>query len=91
MLSQNTPLAKSKKTNFEKEGYVKATIIKYEVENCGYIIELSDKKKLQPDQLADEFKKNKLKVWIKYSVPKKQIPTTCMAGQLIKIESIKKR
>lgn len=91
LLSQTTGATKPPKTKPEKEGYVKATVIKYEVENCGYILVLADKKKLQPDQLADEFKKNRLKVWVKYTVPKTQIPTTCMAGQSVKVEAIKKR
>ena len=84
---------KNHKTNYEKEGYVKARVVKYEVEGCGFLIELADKTKtkLMPNQLPDEFKKDKEKVWIKYVVAKKQLPSTCMAGKQVEIEAIQKR
>lgn len=84
---------KKQKINYEKEGYVKAEVIHYKVEGCGYLIELTDKAKtkIAPDKLAEEFKKDKEKVWIKYSIAKKQPMSTCMAGKLAEIIDIKKR
>ncbi len=84
---------KAKKINYAKEGYVKATIIKYEVEGCGFLIQLADKekKKLMPDKLPDEFKKDKSKIWVKYIIAKKQMDGTCMAGKQCTIVEIKKR
>ncbi|MFL5752530.1 MAG: hypothetical protein ACJ76F_03915 [Bacteroidia bacterium] len=80
-----------------KEGFIKATVIKYEVENCGFLLQVNGKTKkdpkikLQPENMAEEFKKNKLKVWVKYVVPKTQPMTTCMAGQVVKVEAMKIR
>ena len=84
---------KKHKVNYEKEGYVKAFVIKYNVASCGFIIELNDKEKtkLTPYKLPEEFKKDKEKVWIKYSFVKTQIPSTCMAGKQVELEDIKKR
>ncbi len=82
---------KKKISNPAKEGYVKALIIKEELENCGFLIQLKDKKKLMPDVLSDDFKKNKLKVWVKYTLPKTPPNTTCMAGKSVNIVSILKR
>lgn len=84
---------KSKKINYAKEGFTKATVIHYNVENCGFLIQLGDKTKtkLAPEKLADEFKKDKQKVWIKYTLVKKQPVSTCMAGKLIEILDIQKR
>ncbi|MDP2387780.1 MAG: hypothetical protein Q8M29_15515 [Bacteroidota bacterium] len=76
--------------DYTKEGYVKATVIKYEVESCGYILQLEGEKKLMPQNLADEFKKDKLVIWIKYETPKKQPMTTCMAGTVVKLTDVKK-
>ena len=83
----------AKKINYPKEGYVKAKVIKYEVENCGFLIELTDKEKtkLMPDKLTDEFKKNNQKIWVKYLVAKKQMMSNCMAGKQSEIIDIKKR
>jgi len=84
---------KKQKINYQKEGYVKAIVIHYKVEGCGYLIELTDKAKtkIAPDKLADEFKKDKEKVWIKYTLAKKQPISTCMAGKLAEIVDVKKR
>lgn len=82
--------AKKAAVDYSKEGYVKATVIKYEVESCGYILQLAGEKKLQPENLAEEFKKDKLVVWIKYETPKRQPMTTCMAGTVVKLTDVKK-
>lgn len=77
--------------NYAEQGYVKATVIKYEVESCGYILQLENENKLMPDVLDDAFKKDKLEVWIKYELIKKQPMTTCMAGKAVKMVDVKKR
>ena len=84
---------KAKKINYEKEGYVKAIIINYKVESCGFVIELADKEKTKfaPEKLADNFKKDKQKIWVKYTLVKKQPMSTCMAGKLIEVLDIQKR
>ena|ERR1700758_667073 len=84
---------KPQKINYAKEGYEKAIVINYNVDGCGFMLELMDKRKskISPDKLPDEFKKEKLKVWIKYSAAKKQPVTTCMAGHFCDILDIKKR
>ena len=83
----------AKKINYAKEGYVKAKIIKYEVESCGFLIELADKEKtkLSPDKLAEDFKKNNLKVWVKFVPVKKQMMGTCMAGKQCEMVDIRRR
>jgi len=82
--------AKKAAVDYTSEGYVKATVIKYEVESCGYILQLENEKKLMPQNLADEFKKDKLIIWIKYETPKKPPMTTCMAGTVVKLTDVKK-
>ncbi|HWY39125.1 MAG TPA: hypothetical protein VNY73_11235 [Bacteroidia bacterium] len=84
---------KKQSVNYEKEGYVKATVIHYKVDGCGFLLELADKEKtkLAPDKLADSFKINKLKVWLKYSPAKSQPMSTCMAGKPCEIIDVKKR
>ena len=76
--------------DYWSEGFVKATVIKYEVESCGYILQLDSEKRLMPENLADEYKKDKLVIWIKYETPKRQPMTTCMAGTVVKLTEVKK-
>ena len=76
--------------NFEKEGYSKATVISYELDGCTYMLQLDNEQKLEPANLAAEFKKDKLAVWIKYS-PKKNAASVCMAGQIVEISDIQLR
>lgn len=70
-----------------------ARVIKYEVEACGYLLELPDakKSKLAPDKLPDELKKDNQKVWVKYTPLKKQLMGVCMAGTQVEIVDIKAR
>ncbi len=77
--------------NYENEGFVKAEIIKYEVESCGYLIKLEDNLLLSPEILSEDFKKDKLMVWLKYSILKQKSPSFCMAGKPIKVEEIAER
>jgi hypothetical protein len=84
---------KPEKINFAKEGYEKALVINYQVDGCGFMLQLMDKRKskISPDKLPDEFKVEKMKVWIKYASAKKQPVTTCMAGHFCDLIDIKKR
>ena len=52
-----------------ESGYVNATIIDsgpIETDGCGWVIKLGDEKFYHPNVLADEFKKNNLRVKICY-------------------------
>jgi len=44
-----------------------------------------------PDVLDESFKKDQLKVWIKYQILKKQPMSTCMAGKAVKMLEIKRQ
>jgi hypothetical protein len=83
--------ARQKAPDYEAQGYVKATVIKYEVESCGYLLQLAGEEKLAPQQLDESFKKDGLAVWVKYTLLKKQPMTTCMAGKAVAITAIKKQ
>ncbi|MCD6065349.1 MAG: hypothetical protein K0S33_175 [Bacteroidetes bacterium] len=78
-------------TDYAAQGYVKATVIKYEVESCGYLLQLEGEKKLMPQNLSEGFKKDGMAVWVKYETLKKQPMSTCMAGQVVTITDIKKQ
>jgi len=84
---------KAKKINYSKEGYVKARVIKYDVDGCGYLLQLEDKKKtkLAPTKLNDEMIKHGRKVWVKYTPVKKPLMSTCMAGQQVEVIDIRRR
>ena len=78
-------------TDMEKQGYVKAMVLSYEVDGCTYMLELSsDKSKLEPDGLQPEFQKDSLPVWIKYKAAPDRM-SICMAGATIDLLEIKKR
>jgi hypothetical protein len=87
--NKNT-VATDVKRDFEKEGYVKATVINYEVDGCSFMIQLEDGKKLDPSSLADDFRKDQTAVWIKYTI-KKGGASVCMAGQMIDVSDIQFR
>ena len=71
-------------------GYSRGMVINYEVDGCTYLIQLGDGTKLQPTSLKDEFKKDKLDVWIKYTT-KKGAVSNCMSGQIVDITDIQLR
>lgn len=77
--------------DYSSQGYVKAKVVKWEVENCGYIIELSEDSRIMPQNLSDEFKQDGLQIWVKYELLKKQPNTTCMSGKVASIIDIKKQ
>lgn len=76
--------------DFAAEGYLKATVIYYEVDACKYVLQLEDAKKLEPVNLKEEFKKDQLPVWIKY-LPKKNTVSICMAGTIVELTDIQLR
>ena len=80
----------SQSEDFSKIGYTKATVINYEVDGCHFLLQLEDGKKLEPSKLADEFKKDKLAVWIKYTLQKNAM-SICMAGQMVELSDIQLR
>ena len=77
-------------SEMEAQGFVKAMVITYEVDGCGYMLELSsDKSRLEPDGLQPDFQKDSLPVWIKYKTVDRM--SICMAGATIDLLEIKKR
>lgn len=78
------------KRDFEKEGFVKATVINYTVDGCNFLLQLADEKKLEPTNLSADFKKDNLAVWVKY-ISKKGGMSVCMAGQIVEISDIQLR
>ena len=71
-------------------GYTAATVINYELDGCQWMLEMADGKKFEPNNMQEEFRKDKIKVWIKYTVVKGAM-TICMAGTVIKLSDIKER
>ena len=57
-----TPVSKTtvveQKMDFETEGYVKATVINYEVDGCTFLLKLMDEKKLEATKNSSDFKKD---------------------------------
>jgi hypothetical protein len=78
------------KRDFIKEGYQKATVINYTVDGCTFLLELEDNRKLEPVNLAADFKKDKLEVWIKF-IAKKDGVSACMAGSMVELSDIRLR
>lgn len=83
--------------DYEKEGYIKGTVVYYEIDACKYIIQLvSDPngpdviKQLEPVNLPADFQKDQLAVWIKY-IPRKGAVSACMAGEIVEITDIRIR
>jgi hypothetical protein len=78
-------------SDMETQGFVKAMVVSYPVDGCGFMLELvSDKSRLEPDGLQPEFQKDSMNVWIKYTaVPDRM--SVCMAGATIDLLEIKKR
>lgn len=78
-------------SEMEKQGFVKAMTVKYDVDGCGYMLELvSDKSRLEPDGLQPDFQKDSMNVWIKYTAAPDRM-SVCMAGATIDLLEIKKR
>ena len=83
--------------NFAAEGYTKASIQLYQIDGCKFVLQLDsiikgddEGKRLEPLNLKEEFKKDKLLVWVKYVV-KKGAVSTCMIGQVVDISEMELR
>ncbi|MCE9538942.1 MAG: hypothetical protein K8R85_06965 [Bacteroidetes bacterium] len=70
----------------EQNGFVKATIINYTFDGCSFMLQLGDGKKLEPVNLPVEFRKDNIKVWIKYQHYKGT--SICMAGEMVTVIAI---
>ncbi len=73
-----------------KEGYTKATVVYSTVDGCNWLLQIENEKKVEPINLKEEFKKDKLKVWIKYVI-KKGAVGICMAGEIVTLTEIELR
>ncbi len=70
-------------------GYTKGNIINYSLDGCSWMIEIENNKKLEPVNLKEEFKKEGLKVWVKYQHYENY--SFCMAGEMVNITEIEVR
>jgi hypothetical protein len=73
--------------DYVKEGFAKANIIYYKLDGCGYMLQLENGTKLEPTNLPEEFVKENLPVWVKYS-HKKGGMSVCMAAPMVVITEI---
>lgn len=69
--------------------YTKASIIKFDVDGCSWMLLLEDGKKLEPINLEDDFKKEGLKIWVQYQPYNNY--SFCMAGDMVSITKIEIR
>ena len=74
----------------EEKGFIPATVIRYSLDGCSWMLALKDGKKLQPENLKADFQKDKLEVWIRYQL-KKGGMSICMAGEIVTITEIELR
>ncbi len=73
------------------DGRVSATVMKYEVDGCTWLLVLESGEKLATQTLLPlEFAQDGLKVIIKYENLKDGL-STCMAGKMIKLVEIKRK
>jgi hypothetical protein len=70
----------------EKDGFTRATIIKFPLDGCSYMLRLKNGNDLEPVNLSEEFKKDSCRVWIKYQSYKGS--SVCMAGPMVTITAI---
>lgn len=73
------------------EGFIKATVVDNTgLDGCSFMLLLESGQKLMPLNLAKEFMKDNMKVWVKYS-PAKGAMTVCMAGEAVNVAVIEER
>jgi hypothetical protein len=88
----------SKKTLSQKpeaesryEGYQKATVKNFKGrDGCDFALQLETGENLEPGNLPEEFQKDDLPVWVRYSV-RKNMASICMIGKMVTVTDIKKR
>lgn len=92
-----TKTGQAPQRDFEKDGYIKATVVNSELDACKYLLQLEPVPngpealtRLEPTHLQEEFKKDQLAVWIKYAL-KKGAVGTCMAGPIVELSDIQIR
>ena len=85
------------KRDFSAEGYVQAIVSATDLAGCTFLLQIPNDpagadvmKQFEPSNLKEEFKKDQLAVWVKYSV-KKGATSTCMAGPVVDISDIQLR
>ena len=80
---------KEVKAKTDYSNYQKATIMKEELDGCTWMVILEGGKKLEPQNLADEYKVDQQKVYVQYK-PYKGL-SICMMGEMVTITAIAKR
>jgi len=85
----NTNAEKERAEEIIKEGYIQAAIEDKTTSGCGFVIKnITTEEYLLPNNLEDQYKKEGLKVWLKY----RQIRPaqgSCTIGNPTTIEEIK--
>jgi hypothetical protein len=71
-------------------GYVKATLVKFDVDGCKWLLQSEDGKKLVPQQMPEGFSTDGMKVWLKFETLKDAVGI-CMAGDMVKVIALEKR
>lgn len=73
-----------------QDGFVKGVIFKESSDTtCGFLIRLEDNSILRPIKLNDDFKQEKLRVWIKYKEVR-PLARKCTLGRVVEVLRIKK-
>lgn len=82
---QNIPIEKE---TLPFKNLLEATVIDYrEIAGCNFLLELPSGKKLNPENLDKRFRKDQLKVQVRYHVT--NALNACMAGETIFIDFIR--
>ncbi len=74
--------------DYSKEGFTKVTVVKLTLDGCSFLLQLADGKKLEAINLKEEYKKEGLVLWIKYT-PNKKAMSICMAGEIVDLTEVK--
>ncbi len=69
--------------------YIPAKVVlQTELDGCGFMLALEDGKMLEPANLNDTLKQDRLRLWVKYHT-KKNAMSVCMMGIPIVIDDVK--
>ena len=77
-------------TRMQKKGFVKATVINFELDGCEYVLQLESGEKVEPANLDEEYKTDGLEVWVKYKADDEKVGA-CMIGPIVEIKDIQKQ